>query len=91
MPLFVSCAVPYTWSVFRRGRKPSRKEKRRDRERLFSMMLDLRDDDFLCGDLVFDEERQLFRTRDGRPVLSRHFVDTDLLFGKENQVSPGYY
>jgi hypothetical protein len=42
-------------------------------------------------DFVFDEDKQLFRTPDGRLVLSRYFIDTDLLFGEENRVPRGFY
>lgn len=45
------------------------------------MMLEVRED-LMEPEFVFDEERQLFLTRDGRPVLSRYFIDTDLLFGR---------
>ena len=54
------------------------------------MMLEVHEE-LMEPEFVFDEERQLFFTRDGRPVLSRYFIDTDLLFGGEGQVPPGYY
>jgi hypothetical protein len=31
------------------------------------------------SEVVFDASKQLWRTTDGRPVLSRHFVDYELL------------
>ena len=52
-------------------------------------MLEFQED--LVADFVFDDDKQLFRTPDGRPVLSRYFIDTDLLFGEENRVPPGFY
>ena len=52
-------------------------------------MLEFQED--LMADFVFDDDKQLFRTPDGRPVLSRYFIDTDLLFGEENRVPPGFY
>ena len=78
------------------GRKSAPQERRRQRERHFEMMLeDYREFQetgtwHLMSGFVFDEEHQLFRTPDGRPVMSRHFVDADLLFG-EDKVPPGYY
>ena len=78
------------------GRKTTREERRHQREQFFEMMLeDYRESQergawHLMSGLVFDEERQVFRMPDGRPVMSRHFVDADLLFG-EDKVPPGYY
>ena len=90
LPLFVRGTLPYTSLVTRWGRKPDRETKRRNREEFFELMLEFRED-LMDHDFVFDEDKQLFRTQDGRPVLSRYFVDTDLLFGEENQVPPGFY
>ena len=78
------------------GRKPTRKEKRRQRERFFEMLQeDYRESQesgtwHLMSGFVLDEVHELFRTPDGRAVMSQHFMDTDLLFG-EDKVPPGYH
>ena len=78
------------------GRKPTPQQRRRQRQQFFEMMLeDYRQSQetgiwHLMSGFIFDEERQTFRTPDGRPVMSRHFLDTGLLFG-EDKVPPGYY
>ncbi len=71
------------------GYKPDRESRRRSREKFFELMLEFQED--LMADFVFDDDKQLFRTPDGRPVLSRYFIDTDLLFGEENRVPRGFY
>jgi hypothetical protein len=81
--------LPYTFSVTMWGYKSDRESRRRNREELFELMLEFRED--LMADFVFDEDKQLFRTPDGRPVLSRYFIDTDLIFGEENRVLRGFY
>jgi hypothetical protein len=70
------------------GEKPDKETRRENRQKIFEMILEVREE-LMEPEFVFDEERQLFLTRDGRTVLSRYFIDTDLLFGGEGQVSPG--
>jgi hypothetical protein len=41
--------------------------------------------------LHFDERRQLWRTSDGGPVVSRHFLDRRLIFGRRNELPAGYF
>jgi hypothetical protein len=72
------------------GEKPDKETRRENRQKIFEMILEVREE-LMKPEFVFDEERQLFLTRDGRTVLSRDFIDTDLLFGGEGQVPPGYY
>ena len=83
---------PYNLLMAKRnwGEKPDKETRRENRERIFEMMLEVREE-LMEPEFVFDEERQLFLTRDGRLVLSRYFIDTDILFGGEGQVPPGYY
>ena len=56
------------------GQKPDMESRRRSREEFFELMLEFQED--LMADFVFDEDRQLFKTPDGRPVLSRYTSPT---------------
>jgi hypothetical protein len=60
---------------------PRSEYRRRETEILFEIELLLHR--WGVSDLIFDEEGQVFRDRDGRTVLGRHHANRDRLVSRE--------